>query len=144
MSNNRYKYRESSLQYNVQSHGDTYRPESDFGLECPECGSFEISINNNGGSEEVYDLEKNKYVCNDCGCTFTVSEKEELTDEGKRLNRMYNTIVVICGVLVAISLIAGICFTLSHTLRDFGIILLISCFIFGVVGGIAENENDKL
>jgi transposase-like protein len=144
MSNNRYKYRESSLQYNVQSHGDTYRPESDFGLECPECGSFEISINNGGDSKRVYDLEDNEYVCKDCGCTFMVSETEELTDEGKRLNRMYNTITVICGVLVSISLIAGICFMLSPTLRVFGIILLISCFIFGVIGGIAENENNKL
>lgn len=144
MSNNKYKHRESSLQYDVQSHGDTYRPESDFGLECPECGSFEISINNDGDSRRVYDLEDNEYVCEDCGCTFKVSETEELTDEGKRLNRMYNTITVICGVLVSISLIAGICFILSHTLRVFGIILLISCFIFGVVGGIAENENNKL
>lgn len=144
MSDDKYKYRESSLQYAVKSHGDTYRPESDFGLECPECGSFEISINNNGDDNRVYDLEQNEYFCKDCGCTFMVSETEELTDEGKRLNRMYSTITVICGALIAISLIAGICFTLSCTLRVFGIILLISCFIFGVVGGIAENENGKL
>lgn len=136
------EYRDAIISYNVKKHGEEYTPVSDFGIGCPECASFNISVNNDDGN--VYNIEYNDYMCNDCGCEFTVDMNYQLNEDGRRLNRILNAVVIIFSCLTAIFLVSGVCFAMSHKLRILGIVFVCLSLITGIISGVASDKNDKI
>lgn len=139
------EYRSEKLSYNVLKHGDTH--VYDFGVRCPECSSFIVSVVNEEHSDRfisrcIDDIEEFEFLCKECGCKFNVYVEHYLTDSGRKLKTVLNIIIAIMSALTAVFLISGVCFVIAH--KILGIVFIVVAIATGIVATVVSDMNDDI
>lgn len=106
------KFREPSVSYTVQCHGNEYVEdiEEEPVYPCPECMSVNVRDAN------TYDSTSANYVCNECGCKFDACKGYELTRSGRIAEKVCNILAAIFCICAVICLIGGAVF--AKHMRD--------------------------
>jgi hypothetical protein len=133
------EYRCERFYCNISKHGKNYVP--DFGVCCPECSSFSISTVNE--NDTLHDnIEDCEFLCKECGCKFNVYVDHVLTESGRRLKVVFNTIIALMSALTAVFLISGVCFAIAH--KILGFVFIGVSVVTGIAATAISEINDDI